>query len=167
MEWKEVRRRRAAEKVDRVITTFFVTNVPKEATKKEISDAFIGFGRLTDVFMGLRKGKNGKYYVFIRFTDVKNVKEMEKRLDGTMVRGRKLEVNLALHKRKEPPTMAKNNPTGRKNNTFTMKNSLHGVWWRSRDHRTFVEVVDQRKNIHTSPPTPLSISPHIVLHRDA
>lgn len=88
--WKEVRRRKTAEKRGSETTTFFVTNVPRDATKREIYEAFIRFGRLTDVFMGLRKGKNGRYYAFIRFTDVKNVKHMENQLDGTVVRGTRL-----------------------------------------------------------------------------
>ncbi|CAI9294616.1 unnamed protein product [Lactuca saligna] len=40
---------------------------------------------------------------WIWYVDVKNVRERERKLDGTIVRGRILEVNVVLHKRKEIP----------------------------------------------------------------
>ncbi|CAI9276947.1 unnamed protein product [Lactuca saligna] len=143
-EWKEVRRRRTTEKLGSEITTFFITNVPKEAIKREIYDAFIQL-------------------------DVKNVKHMENRLDGTMVRGTRLEVNLALHKRKELPSMAtniKSNPIGRHNGSLTNKQSTHAVWGRSKDHRTFAEVLGKKMHTDTAPPSPPPIALHIALSRD-
>ncbi|CAH1445010.1 unnamed protein product [Lactuca virosa] len=127
-------------------------------TKNEIREAFAGFGRMTDVFIGLRKGKNGKYYVFIRYVDVKNVREMERKLDGTMVRGRRLEVNVALHKRKEIPGMTKNENQGhnnRRSSAFIPKKSPGG--WGFRDQRTFAEVAGRGRNdVHNSPPPPIT-----------
>lgn len=169
--WKEVRRRKTAEKRGSEITIFFVTNVPRDATKREIYEAFIRFGRLTDVFMGLRKGKNGRYYAFIRFTDVKNVKHMENQLDGTVVRGTRLEVNLALHKRKEIPPITKkkfnSNYSVRHNDHFTTKQPAQGMWGRPRDNRTFAEVLGKKTQPHaTQPPPPPPIPPHIDLSRN-
>ncbi|KAL4553998.1 hypothetical protein LXL04_037261 [Taraxacum kok-saghyz] len=102
---RKVRRRRPRppEIQTEVITTYFVTNVPKEATKGEIQKLFGKFGRLTDVFMGLKIGKNGKHFVFIRFAGVKDEVELERELNGTILRGKKLEINISIHDRKENP----------------------------------------------------------------
>ncbi|KAL4566368.1 hypothetical protein LXL04_030483 [Taraxacum kok-saghyz] len=74
-----------------------------EATKGEIQKLFGKFGRLTDVFMGLKIGKNGKHFVFIRFAGVKDDVELERKLNGTTLRGKKLEINISIHERKKNP----------------------------------------------------------------
>ncbi|CAI9273476.1 unnamed protein product [Lactuca saligna] len=74
-----------------------------EATKGEMQKTFEKHGKLTDVYMGQKVGKNGKYYAFIRYRGVTNAKELERKLDGAKIRGRILAVNIALRERKEPP----------------------------------------------------------------
>nr|KAJ0195626.1 hypothetical protein LSAT_V11C700343790 [Lactuca sativa] len=104
MEWTEVRKKKAPARPKHIQeTTYFVTNVPEQAKKGEIREAFGRFGRVTDVYMGDKKGKNGKYFVFVRFGEVKNVMELEEKINGMTYRGNKLEVNLARHKRKDLP----------------------------------------------------------------
>ncbi|CAI9265576.1 unnamed protein product [Lactuca saligna] len=103
------------------------------------------------------------------FADVKNVKHMENRIDGTMVRGTRLDVNLALHKRKELPSMTKkinSNPSARHNDPFTNKKPAQGVWGRPRDHRTFAKVLGKKTHSHTAPPPPPPIPPHIALSKN-
>ncbi|CAH1441469.1 unnamed protein product [Lactuca virosa] len=123
---------------------------------------------MTDVFIGLRKGKNGEYYVFVRYVDVKNVREMERKLDDTMVRGRRLEVNVALHKRKEIPGMTKNENQGhnsRHSSAFIPKKPPGG--WGFKDQRTFAEVVGRGRNdVHNSHSSQPSTPPHIILQKD-
>ncbi|KAI3508623.1 hypothetical protein L1887_23632 [Cichorium endivia] len=87
-EWTEVRRRRNQPySKQRSITTYFVSNIPEDARKGEIRDTFAKYGEITDVYMGVNKGKNGKFYAFVRFTDVRDEFEMEKKLDGIMTPG--------------------------------------------------------------------------------
>lgn len=101
--WTEVRRKTWEKNYNRKAeetTTFFVTNVPMEATKGEMQKTFEKHGKLTDVYMGQKVGKNGKHYAFIRYRGVTNAKELERKLDGAKIRGRILAVNIALHERK-------------------------------------------------------------------
>ncbi|KAL4580478.1 hypothetical protein LXL04_016672 [Taraxacum kok-saghyz] len=90
------RREKALEKE----VTYFVTNIPKEATKREFQKTFGRFGRLSDVYMGLNTGKDGQHYVFIRFLGVQDTREMETKLDGTILRGKRLAVNISKHDRR-------------------------------------------------------------------
>ncbi|KAL4573359.1 hypothetical protein LXL04_020162 [Taraxacum kok-saghyz] len=99
--WTEVRRRKKSDKgVSEEVTTYFVTNVPKEGRKGEIRNVFSKFGRVTDVYMGLKIGKNGKYYAFIRIMGAGDAKELEERMNGAKIRGKELEVNVAKHDRR-------------------------------------------------------------------
>lgn len=87
--WKEVCRKRILER-RRYETAYFVTNVPKDTTKNEIMETLKGYGRLIDVYMGQKIGKNGKYFAFIRFASVKDAKALERKLEGRIVQGRRL-----------------------------------------------------------------------------
>lgn len=64
-------------------------------------EVFNRYGKLRDVYMGLNRGKNGHFFAFIRFTDVKDVDVMERVLNGAKIRGRNLAVNLARYERKK------------------------------------------------------------------
>ncbi|CAH1442510.1 unnamed protein product [Lactuca virosa] len=136
MEWTEVRRRKTpARSVHVQETTYFVTNVPEQARKGEIREAFGRFGKITDVYMGDKKGKNGKYFVFVRFGEVKDVMELEAKINGMIYRGNRLEVNLAKHRKKEtpkPPIAIVNRRSVQGNNA--------GTWNTFRDHRTFADI---------------------------
>ncbi|KAL4555962.1 hypothetical protein LXL04_038596 [Taraxacum kok-saghyz] len=167
-EWREVRRkwREETDKPGVEEITYFVTNVSKEARKGELRNTFSRFGKLTDVYMGNKAGRNGQYYVFIRFTGVKDIKELEEKLDGTLYRGKRLSVNLAKHRRKEPPSL-KN--TGEDNYARQLKRDTKPNYSMAngfRDNRTFAEAL--RPNLqnavesgvvkqpqHLPPPPPL------------
>lgn len=103
--WTEVRRKRRPNNNHKkeVETTYFVTNVPRTATKREVWKTYAGFGRLSDVYMANNRGKNGEYFAFIRFLGVEHARMLERQLDGQTLRVRTLAVNLSLHERKEPP----------------------------------------------------------------
>lgn len=61
--WTEVRRRKTVTASDgntTVETTFFITNIPNDATKSEFEKIFSQMGRLSDIYFGRNIGKNGK-----------------------------------------------------------------------------------------------------------
>ncbi|CAH1422041.1 unnamed protein product [Lactuca virosa] len=169
--WEEVRRRRkpSAKEINE-ITTYFVSNVPEGTMKGEIRKVFKDSGRLTDVFMGLKIRKNGKHYAFVRFTGVQDVKELERKLDGSIVRGRRLEVNLAMYGRKDPPGTGKkmnhDNPIWKQRNNTTQQVPRYKEGFR--DQRTFAEALGYNRQIKkdipmaTYPPPP----PPTVMQRD-
>lgn len=81
---------------------FLVSNVSDLARKDEIKVVFEIYGILKNVFIGQKKGKNGKNYVFIKFKGVHDVKNLKRRLKGNKMKGMILEVNLAKYRRKGP-----------------------------------------------------------------
>lgn len=76
-------------------TTFFFTNISNGATKTESRKIFSRMGRLSDIYFGGNKGKNGKNYGFIRFLEVLDAKDLESKLNGVTFRNNKLEINIA------------------------------------------------------------------------
>ncbi|KAL4585345.1 hypothetical protein LXL04_009963 [Taraxacum kok-saghyz] len=100
--WTEVRLRRPALKRNEGgLTSYFVTNIPEATTKEEIRRSFNSFGDIADIFMGLRRGKNGLNYAFVKFRAVEDSKRLEEELKGIRCKGRQLSVNLEKFGRKE------------------------------------------------------------------
>ncbi|KAL4561051.1 hypothetical protein LXL04_033213 [Taraxacum kok-saghyz] len=162
--WTEVRRRKTATTTRGAPqeTTYFVTNIPAEARKGDIRYAFEKLGKLSDVYMADKIGKNGKHYAFVRFREVSNTMELEKKMDGTILKGRRLEVNLAKHGRKEPPRQAHNIRTN-------IPAQVNNVWRGNsyRDNRTFAGIIRPHGNsahapqpIPPMPPLPTPIQLH-------
>ncbi|KAL4588391.1 hypothetical protein LXL04_001275 [Taraxacum kok-saghyz] len=168
MGWTVVRRnnRQANEQDDE--TTYFVTNVPREATKGEIRKVFERFGRVSDVWMGTNIGKNGKHYAFLRFTGVKDTKEMEKQIDGTKIRGKILEVNIAIHGMRDPPRQPTRQETRKRiTEPQMMDGNKPSTFWKnsSRDHRSYADLMRTTPTDNHPPPGPPLPTP-IILQRE-
>ncbi|KAJ0480124.1 putative RNA recognition motif domain, nucleotide-binding alpha-beta plait domain superfamily [Helianthus annuus] len=83
-------------KLDRgVVTKFFVTNLPQGCTPWELSEFVKVFGEVAGVYIARKKDKVGNRFGFISFRDVRDVKDMERALNGTKMGSSKLKVNLA------------------------------------------------------------------------
>ncbi|CAH1452202.1 unnamed protein product [Lactuca virosa] len=128
-----------------------------DVNRNEIKKAFARHGTVSDVFFPGKKGRNGSYYLFIRYLGVKDTHKLEKAIDGTIYRGRKLSVNLDKYRRKEN-TCAQAPRSGR-NNGGTTANQTPGF----RDRRNFAEVV---RPIPPSQPTSSMQKPTIILQPD-
>ncbi|KAJ0724258.1 putative RNA recognition motif domain, nucleotide-binding alpha-beta plait domain superfamily [Helianthus annuus] len=77
------------------ITKFFVTNLPQGCTPWELSNFLKVFGDVAGSYIAKKKDKVGNRFSFISFRDVRDVKEMERALNGTKMGSSKLRVNLA------------------------------------------------------------------------
>ncbi|KAL4582826.1 hypothetical protein LXL04_007387 [Taraxacum kok-saghyz] len=142
--WTKVRRGRYQSKQAReAVTTYFVSNASKETTKGEMKKVFAKFGKLIDVYMGTKVGRNGQHYAFIRFVVVEDAGELERRMNGTNIRGRKLEVNIAKHERKAPPPPLLNTTRNPKPVLFPNSNQSRQGNSSLRDHRTFAEMEEE------------------------
>ncbi|KAL4581773.1 hypothetical protein LXL04_006301 [Taraxacum kok-saghyz] len=110
-EWREVRRRHTAPKNftgdrnDPNITSFYISNLPGDATKSEIWRPCSRLGRLVDVYIAGRRDANGVFFAFVRFERVANHDKLEEELNNLACRGRKLTANLAKHPRKPAAQM--------------------------------------------------------------
>lgn len=150
--WKVVRRKQRP--VNNQETTYFATNVPKEAKKGELWRVFEKYGKLSDVYMGKKLGKNKQYYAFIRYRGVDNVKELERRLDGVKVGGKTLAINVALHERKVTIRNQTQNEQYKRLNveqTAMAKNNGMRIGTSLRDHRSYADMLRPVNTAQTYP----------------
>ncbi|KAM0035329.1 putative RNA recognition motif domain, nucleotide-binding alpha-beta plait domain superfamily [Helianthus debilis subsp. tardiflorus] len=77
------------------VTKFFVTNLPQGCTPWERSEFVKVFGEVAGVYIAKKKDKVGNTFGFISFINVREVKELERALNGTKMGGSKLRVNIA------------------------------------------------------------------------
>lgn len=123
------------------------------ATKEEFRRIFNPFGTLSDIYFGGRKGKNGKNFGFIRFTGGTDTKTLEARLNGTLCKNNKLEINIVKHERETSKAFTKIG------NNFPVQKSIpvKGGFVR---RRSYAEVTGVRPIIQqnqSSPNTPVRL----------
>ncbi|GKV09903.1 hypothetical protein SLEP1_g21337 [Rubroshorea leprosula] len=78
-------------------TAFFFTNMSEDWSYTEMWRTFGKFGRVFDIYSPQRRSKNGRRFGFVRFLNVRNIRELKKQLDQIKVEGHKLWVNLAKY----------------------------------------------------------------------
>ncbi|KAL4557040.1 hypothetical protein LXL04_035210 [Taraxacum kok-saghyz] len=109
-EWKTVERRRDrhqeggrkesnADELKRLVTSFFVSNLPGGWDSRRLWKAFEGQGRLVDAFVPKKKDASGRHFGFVRFLKVSNLGQLLRSLNDLVFDGRKLRVNVARHVR--------------------------------------------------------------------
>ncbi|CAI9303398.1 unnamed protein product [Lactuca saligna] len=108
---------------------------------EEIRKEFLRYGNVSDVYYQGRKGKNGQFYLFIRFLDVEDKLALENKIDGVTHRGRRLSINLEKHPR---GTMASKTSNNRREQGVSNENQTQNF----RDARMFAEVARHRTLHH-------------------
>ncbi|KAL4574069.1 hypothetical protein LXL04_020891 [Taraxacum kok-saghyz] len=105
MEWREVRRRKPIDTPARrwdnnsTVSSFFVSNIPGDVTRKELWDPCAKLGKVVDVYIAGRRSASGGFFAFVRYVDVLDVEALEKELNNVRCRGRKIAANCAKHPR--------------------------------------------------------------------
>ncbi|GKV45752.1 hypothetical protein SLEP1_g52803 [Rubroshorea leprosula] len=93
-------------------TPFFFTNFPEEWSYAEMWRTFSQFGRVYAIYSPRRRNRNGNRFGFVRFLDVKDKKELERKLDQIWVGDRKLWVNIPHFDALQKKEMERRNPQG-------------------------------------------------------
>ncbi|KAK9062363.1 hypothetical protein SSX86_019549 [Deinandra increscens subsp. villosa] len=109
--WQEVRRRnrngegqgRFTKSSVKVITSFFVSNLPSHTTKEKLRKAFKDFGEIHDVYIPARVDKSGSPFGFVKFINVRDKGSLAAKLSGIKMDFLKLCVNLERFDRKGMP----------------------------------------------------------------
>ncbi|PNX64624.1 hypothetical protein L195_g062207, partial [Trifolium pratense] len=81
--------------IDKVATSFFVTNFPDELNLGDLWKIFAKFGSLGDVYIPNKVDKWGKRFAFVKFKNVKDVAALSERLEDVWSGKFKLRVNRA------------------------------------------------------------------------
>ena len=75
------------------VTSFYFTRFPDDATEKDMWIHFKQVGDVREIFISRKRNRNGKRYGFVRFKGVKDVHQMEKKLDSMIFGGLKMYAN--------------------------------------------------------------------------
>ncbi|KAL4559503.1 hypothetical protein LXL04_031641 [Taraxacum kok-saghyz] len=106
--WKTVDRRRSkvgqrkesnADELRKIVTTFFVSNLPLGWDSRRLWKQFAGKGRLVDAFIPVKKDLSGGSFGFVKFMKVSNVVAMLKDFNEMEIEGKRIRVNVARHDR--------------------------------------------------------------------
>ncbi|KAL6554938.1 Serine arginine-rich splicing factor 2 [Orobanche gracilis] len=101
-EWTTVSygRRRPPEGTN--ILTMYVSNLPTIVKKRDIWKALSKFGEIVDVYVALKQDSHKKTLAFVRFKGVRDKFALEAEMQGVMLFGKLLQINIAKFGRKEP-----------------------------------------------------------------
>ncbi|KAL9997067.1 putative RNA recognition motif domain, nucleotide-binding alpha-beta plait domain superfamily [Helianthus debilis subsp. tardiflorus] len=78
----------------RNISKFYISNLPWGCNSWDDADFVKVFGEVVRVYIARKVDKAGRRFGFVSFKDVRDVKEMERALNGTKMGGHKLIANL-------------------------------------------------------------------------
>lgn len=84
------------------ISSFYFTRFSDEITKKELWRHFRQWGDVREVFILSKRNKNGRRYGFVRFKGVIDTHQLAKQMDGLLIGGLKMYLNVLRYSREGP-----------------------------------------------------------------
>ncbi|CAH1449611.1 unnamed protein product [Lactuca virosa] len=102
-DWAEVRRKKNNNRTQvskNDITDFYVAGFPDGTRKEELRKPFDRFGKVVDVYFGLKKDYHKKNFAFVRYVNIADAKELENKLQVTRCKNTVMEVNISKHQHK-------------------------------------------------------------------
>ncbi|KAJ0809398.1 putative RNA recognition motif domain, nucleotide-binding alpha-beta plait domain superfamily [Helianthus annuus] len=78
-----------------VVTKFFISNLPRGCNPWDLADFVKVFGEVSGVYIARKLDKEGRRFGFVSFSNVAEVKDMERALNGIKMGDCKLVANLA------------------------------------------------------------------------
>ncbi|KAF5787122.1 putative RNA recognition motif domain, nucleotide-binding alpha-beta plait domain superfamily [Helianthus annuus] len=94
------------------ITKFFITNLPPGCNPWDVADFVRVFREVSGVYIARKADKLGRKFGFVSFSNVRDVKDMERALNGTKMGGFKLHANLARFAKENQGMMEGHNFNG-------------------------------------------------------
>ncbi|GJW80214.1 RNA-directed DNA polymerase, eukaryota, reverse transcriptase zinc-binding domain protein [Tanacetum coccineum] len=85
--------------VEKIATSFFVTNFPESLDAKNLWKEFQSFGRIVDAFIANKRSKTGKRFGFVRFLGVCNGEEFAKYMSSIWIGSYHVYVSIAKFQR--------------------------------------------------------------------
>lgn len=62
---------------EKVITSYYVSNLPEGVLKAQIWKSFQKYGRVADIYIGGKKDRSGSTFAFVRFENIRDAKVLE------------------------------------------------------------------------------------------
>ncbi|GJX94343.1 RNA-directed DNA polymerase, eukaryota, reverse transcriptase zinc-binding domain protein [Tanacetum coccineum] len=85
--------------VEKIATSFYVTNFPNSLDAKNLWKEFQPFGRIADAFIANKRSKQGKRFGFVKFWGVHNEVDFEKSLSNVWIGSYHVFVSVAKFQR--------------------------------------------------------------------
>jgi RNA recognition motif-containing protein len=79
--------------LDKITTSFFITNFPDDATTGDLWKLFLKFGKVGEVYVPKKLDKRGRRFGFVKFKDVGDVEVLSEKLRDVWIGSFKLWVN--------------------------------------------------------------------------
>lgn len=112
-EWTEPQQRQSSGKGGHVgvpwnrdtsVVTYYFTNFSTSFGPEALWKMFLKWGKVVDVFIPMKRNKEGKAFGFVRFKEVAYPQELERRLDQIWIGTYKLRANcIKIFRKKEQP----------------------------------------------------------------
>ncbi|KAL4582559.1 hypothetical protein LXL04_007112 [Taraxacum kok-saghyz] len=156
--WHQVRRRKQAPARDLggsnsfPITSFYVSNLPGDACRKDLWKPCSSLGKLVDIYFAGRRDFSGFFFGFIRYENPTNAHKIIEGLNKISCRGRKLSASYAKH----PRVVTK--PAPKRHHVEPPRN----VRPANRGARSFADVTKGVAETPADIPISLSIIPEII-----
>ncbi|KAJ0524618.1 putative RNA recognition motif domain, nucleotide-binding alpha-beta plait domain superfamily [Helianthus annuus] len=99
--WEEVNHRKGkrndhqGEGSKKVISKFYVSNLPPRCSSQDLKDVLGGFGRFEGSYIARKQDRWGKRFAFVSFSGVFDVKRMEKEMSDVWIGSYKLFITVA------------------------------------------------------------------------
>ncbi|KAK9071462.1 hypothetical protein SSX86_010031 [Deinandra increscens subsp. villosa] len=90
--WQTVRRRQIG---NRLTHSFFISGFPHGTTAEDLWGVASNLGKMVDAYVSPKRRFNKEHFGFIRFSNVRDVEGLTRRLNEIVMGGRKISVNLA------------------------------------------------------------------------
>ncbi|CAH1452378.1 unnamed protein product [Lactuca virosa] len=150
-EWTEVRGRKQTNTSMKVITSYYVTNIPDGTCRYTLKEAFKNFGNIIDVYIPGRKDKGGAYFGFVKFCGVKNAEELERSMQRVKCGHNILKVNISKYRKQNHSNKA---PEMDRERDIPVpppsQNQKHNAWEINREGRTYADVAGAQKRTSSS-----------------
>lgn len=160
-EWTEVRRKKNTNKaqVNKELTNYYVVGFPDGIRKEELRTPFARFGKVVDIYFGLKKDLHRKNFAFVGYVNIEDAKELEDKLQGIKCRNKTLEINISKHQRKvvqQPHRETRHQPIPKDRHHQHQGGfrADHSHFTGTRDKMTFAQVVGglpSDRNTYTVP----------------
>lgn len=119
-------------------TTLFIDGLPQGISKQWVSDIFAEHGRLEDVYLSKkRRPSNSSIFGFVRFRNENDAKKAIEKLNGRVIKGKKMSVAIAKYEREKGTAQ----PNRREEGVRTNIQSRYIRFPSNRDYRRYVDVV--------------------------
>ncbi|CAH1440537.1 unnamed protein product [Lactuca virosa] len=161
-EWTQVRGRKNNHNSRKVISSYYVTNIPDGTSRFILKEVFKPFGRISDVYIPGRKDKGGTFFGFVKFEGVLDEVKLEKSMQRVKCGQCILKVSISKYQKQDKKKIFTSNdrfgdPPTYPPPTHPSSRQPQNVRGASRDGRTFSEAVSAPLRSGLQPPSTVAL----------